>query len=85
MTPKLVVLQSWKKLQVLEKDFFSKKIPQLIRVDKTFKTVCGNFLILMGLEIFILWWFYGSEKLLFTIKSLMKLDWQKIKKIPHTI
>ena len=22
MTPKLVVLQSWKKLQVLEKDFF---------------------------------------------------------------
>ena len=43
MTPKLVVLQSWKKLKVLEKDFFSKKIPQLIRVDKTFKKVYENF------------------------------------------
>ena len=43
MTPKLVVSQLWKKLEVLEKVFFSKKIPRLIRVDKTFKTVCGNF------------------------------------------
>ena len=43
MRPKLVVLQSQKKLQVLEKNFFEKKIFQLICVDMIFKTVRGNF------------------------------------------
>ena len=38
----------------------------------------------MGLEIFNFRWFFGSEKLFFTVKLLIKLDWQKIKKIPHT-
>ena len=39
----------------------------------------------MGLEIFNFWWVFGSEKLFFTIKLLIKLDRQKIEKITHTI
>ena len=39
MTPKLVALQSWKKLQVLEKTSF-----QLICTYETYKTECRNFL-----------------------------------------
>ena len=39
----------------------------------------------MGLEIFNFRWFFGSEKLFFTIKLLIKLDRQKIKKIPHMV
>ena len=39
----------------------------------------------MGLEIFNFRWFFGSEKLFFTIKLLIKLDRQKIKKIPRTV
>ena len=39
----------------------------------------------MGLEKFKFGWFWGSEKLLFTIKLSIKLDRQKIKKIPHTV
>ena len=39
----------------------------------------------MGLEIFNFRWCFGSEKLFFTIKLLIKLDWQKTKKIPPTI
>ena len=38
----------------------------------------------MGLEIFNFWWVFGSEKLFFTIKLLIKLDRQKIEKITHT-
>ena len=39
-----MVLQSQKKLQVLEKKFFWKKnFFQLICADMVFKTVCGNF------------------------------------------
>ena len=44
MRPKSVVLQSRKKLQVLEKTFFQKKkFFQLICADLIFKTVCRNF------------------------------------------
>ena len=44
MTPKLVVLQSRKKLQVIEKKLFEKKKSfQFICTDKTYKTVCGIF------------------------------------------
>ena len=43
----------------------------------------------MGLEILNFRQFFGSEKLFFTIKLLIKLDRQKIKKkkkkIPHTV
>ena len=39
----------------------------------------------MGLEIFNFRLFFGSEKLFFTIKLLVKLDEQKIKKFPHTV
>ena len=47
MTPKLVVFQSWKKLQALEKNVFrkkkkTKKTVQLICADTIFKTVCGD-------------------------------------------
>ena len=38
----------------------------------------------MGLEIFNFRWFFGSEKLFFTIKLLIKLDRQNVKKIPQT-
>ena len=37
----------------------------------------------MGLEIFKFRWFFSSKKLIFTIKLLIKVDRQKIKKIPH--
>ena len=37
----------------------------------------------MGLEIF--WWFFDTEKLFFAIKLLIKLDREKIEKIPDTI
>ena len=44
MMPKLVALQSWKKLQVLAKEIFRKKKScQLICTDKTYKTVWENF------------------------------------------
>ena len=82
--PKLVVLQSWKKLQVFEKKFSKKKAFQLICRYKTYKTVCGNFLKITSLEIFNFRWIFGSEKLLFTTKLLIKLDRQKIKKTLHT-
>ena len=39
----------------------------------------------MGLEIFNFRWVFGSEKLFFTIKLLIKLDRKKMKKIPHTV
>ena len=39
----------------------------------------------MGVKIFNFYWFFGSEKLFFTIKLLIKLDRQKIKKIPRTV
>ena len=38
----------------------------------------------MGLELFNFRWFFDSEKLFFTKKVLIKLEQQKIKKIPHT-
>ena len=50
--PKSVVMQSQKKLQILEKKFSKKKLIQLICVDMILKTVCGNFFKQMGLEIF---------------------------------
>ena len=47
---------------------------------------CGDiFLKWMVLKIFNFQWFYGSEKLFFSIKLLINLDWQKNKKIPHTV
>ena len=39
----------------------------------------------MGLEIFNFRLFFGSEKLFLTMKLLIKLDQQKIKKIPHNV
>ena len=67
------------------KCFSKKKSVQLICTDTIFKTVCGIFFEIMGLEIFNFWWFYSSEKLFFSIKLLTKLDWHENKKIPHTI
>ena len=43
MRAKSVVLQSRKKLQVLEKKNFEKNIFQLVCTDKIFKTVCEIF------------------------------------------
>ena len=37
----------------------------------------------MVLKIFNFWRFYGSEKLFFTIKSLIKLDRQKVRNSVH--
>ena len=73
------VLQSQKKPQALKKIFFEKFFlpAYLCRYDFFFKQ--------MDLEIFKFGWFYGSQKLLFAIKLSMKLDRQKIKKIPHTV
>ena len=48
MTPKLVVLQSCKKLQVLKRKKIKKRFFQLICTDKIFKTVCGNFVKING-------------------------------------
>ena len=74
--PKLVILQSRKKLQVLK--IFLKKSFQLISADKSYKTVSGFFFFfLMGLAILNFRWFFGSEKLFFTIKLLIKLDGKK--------
>ena len=48
--------------------------------------LCADFLKKeMGLEIFNFRWFFGSEKLLFTIELLIKLDQQKIKNISHVV
>ena len=56
MMPKIVVLQLWKKFQVLEKKIFwkkkTKKSFQLICTDKTYKTVCRNFLKINGCQVF---------------------------------
>ena len=43
-----MVLQSWKKLQVIEKKFFEKKFLRLICADKIFKTVCEYFFEING-------------------------------------
>ena len=84
MTPELVVLQPWKKL--LEKNFFRKKNPSSLFLQMRPTKRCAEFFLKqMCLKIFNCPWFFGSEKLLFTIKLLLKLDRQKIKKIPHTI
>ena len=49
MAPKLVVFQSWKKLQVLEKNVFRKEnLSNLFCADKIFKTLCGNFFEING-------------------------------------
>ena len=67
------------------KKFFSKKISfQLICTDNTTKWYAEFLLKQMGLEIFNFRWFFGSEKLFFPTKLLIKLDRQKIKKIPQT-
>ena len=52
MRSKSVVLQSRKKLQVLEKKIFQKKFLQLTCADMIFKTVCAIFFKSMHLEIF---------------------------------
>ena len=39
--PKLLVLQLWKKLKLLEKKFFRKKIPAYLCKYMIFKTLCG--------------------------------------------
>ena len=53
-----------------------KNIRQDLDKDKTYQTMCGNF---------IFRWFFGSKKLFFTKKLFIKLDQQKIKKILHTV
>ena len=77
MTPKFVVLQSWKELQVLERKNFLKKSSSLfVRVRPT-KRCREFFLIEMRLEKFNCRWFFDSKELFFTIKLLIKLDRQK--------
>ena len=85
MTPLYVVFQSWKKLHVLEKNIFRSKHPSNLFVQIGSSKQCADiFMKEMGLKIFNFWWFYGSEKLFFSIKLLIKLSWQKNKKIRHT-
>ena len=69
----------------LKKNIFRKKKSfQLICTDKTYKTVCRYFFKNKWVSGYLTFPdFFGSEKLLFTIKLLIKLDRQKIKKISH--
>ena len=66
LTPKVVTLHSWKKLQVLEEKLF------YICADKIFKTVCKSFLKQMNLKILLIFVILWSQKLLFSIKSFIK-------------
>ena len=73
MTPKLVVLQSWKKSPSSWKKVFSeKKSFQLVRTDTSSKWCADIFWKQVRLKIFNFWWFYGSEKFFFTIKWWIK-------------
>ena len=68
------------------KKCFRKKNPFSLFVQIRPTKLCAEvFLKQTSLEIFNFRWFFGSEKLAFNIKLLMKLDRQRIKKIPHTI
>ena len=70
---------SWKKT-------FSKKNLSSFFVQIRPTELCADFFKKeMGLEIFNFRWFFGSEKLLFTIELLTKLDQQKIKNISHVV
>ena len=70
----------WKKI------FQKKKNPSCLYVQITPTKQCEEiFSKKMGLKIFNFPWFFGSEKLFFTIKLLIKLDQQKIKKTLHTV
>ena len=77
MNPKLVVLQSQTKLQVLEK----KNPAYLHREDlqNSMQKFFKNKWVSRYLN------FFSSEKLFFNTKFLIKIDRQKIKKIPHTV
>ena len=61
------------------KFFQKKKLFHRICAEMIFKTLCGNFLKINGSRDIY------SEKLFFTITLLIKLDRQKINKIPHTV
>ena len=65
---------------------FSKKNPFSLFVQTRPTKLCAEvFFKQRSLEIFNFRWFFDSEKLAFNIKLLMKLDRQRIKKIPHTV
>ena len=76
MTPKLVVLELWKKIHSKsshwKREFQKKKFFQLICTDKTYKTMCQNFLKQMGLEIFNFWWFFWFRKTVLHHKIINK-------------
>ena len=74
ITPKVVVLQSWKKLQVLKEIFLRKKNPSRLFVQiRPTKRCAGIFLNKWVSRYFIFADFFGSEKLFFAIKLLIKL------------
>ena len=84
--PKSVVLHPWKKLQVLGKKIFRKKNPSSLFVQiRPTKRYAEIYLKWISFKILNFRWFFGSEKLFFTTKLLIKLDRQKIKKISHTV
>ena len=83
MMPKLVVLQSWKKLQVLEKKIFRKKKPSSIFVQIRPTKWCPDiFLKQTDHEIFNFRWFFGSEKTVLHHKILNKTWSTKNQKNP---
>ena len=83
MTPKLVILQSWKKLQVI--DFFfqkqtKKKCFQLVYAGETFKTVSGNFFKINGsrdIQPLVILWF---RKIVLRNKTINKTQSTKNQK-----
>ena len=76
ITPKLVILQSREKLQVLK--IFLKKSFQLICADKSYKMVSGIFFFLNGscyIELSVVFRFW---KIVFHHKIINKTLWKKI-------
>ena len=83
MMPKSAVLQSQKKLQVLEIIFEKKFLPPYLyryNLQNGMRNIFLNKWVSRYLSLGDI-----KEKLLFTIKLLIKHDRQKTKKIPHTV
>ena len=73
------------KLQVFQKNFFEKKILPAYLCGYDLQNRVRKFFLNKWLLRYSSYWFQGSQELLFTITLLIKLDRQKIKKIPHTV
>ena len=84
MMPKLVVFAAVKKAPSLERKIFLKKNSSSLFVQIRSSRWCAEFLKNKWVSRYLTFGDF-SKKSFFTIKLLIKLDRQKIEKIPHTV